>query len=239
VVVFGGRNSTASTMNDTWEYDGTTWVERTDPNLPIPPARRAAELVYHSSLNASFLHGGQGSSQLNDLWEWNGEQWLQRQPSGAVVPATQHGMAYDSAANVIRRVADQHVDLVGAYLAPSITAQPQSVVAQVNEPATFSVNALGEGALSHQWRRNGLPIPGATQATYIIVAVQMDDAGVYDCEIRNADNGLVNCGVTISNPALLTVGSSCPEDIAPDGGDAVVNIDDLLRVLGAWGTCPK
>jgi len=29
------------------------------------------------------------------------------------------------------------------------------------------------------------------------------------------------------------------EDIAPDGGDSVVDIDDLFRVISAGGTCPK
>src|SRR5262249_46626360 len=30
----------------------------------------------------------------------------------------------------------------------------------------------------------------------------------------------------------------CPADIAPDGGDGVVNVQDLLKVINSWGNCP-
>ena len=32
--------------------------------------------------------------------------------------------------------------------------------------------------------------------------------------------------------------SSCPADIAPDGGDGSVNVMDLLQIINAWGMCP-
>jgi hypothetical protein len=33
-------------------------------------------------------------------------------------------------------------------------------------------------------------------------------------------------------------GQPCPGDIAPPGGNGVVNIDDLFLVIGSWGPCP-
>jgi alpha-tubulin suppressor-like RCC1 family protein len=42
-----------------------------------------------------------------------------------------------------------------------------------------------------------------------------------------------------SQHALCLVASTgCPADIAPDGGDGVVNVTDLLFMLGSWGACP-
>src|SRR5688572_24977384 len=32
--------------------------------------------------------------------------------------------------------------------------------------------------------------------------------------------------------------ADCPEDIAPQGGDGTVNVDDLLLVIDNWGQCP-
>src|SRR5690606_9200402 len=29
----------------------------------------------------------------------------------------------------------------------------------------------------------------------------------------------------------------CQGDVAPPGGDGVVNVDDLLAVIGSWGPC--
>ena len=33
-------------------------------------------------------------------------------------------------------------------------------------------------------------------------------------------------------------GTTCAADIAPPGGDGIVNVDDLLAVINAWGPCP-
>ena len=35
-----------------------------------------------------------------------------------------------------------------------------------------------------------------------------------------------------------TVPNTCPADIAPSGGDGLVNINDLLAVINNWGPCP-
>jgi hypothetical protein len=32
--------------------------------------------------------------------------------------------------------------------------------------------------------------------------------------------------------------NDCPADIAPVGGNDLVNVEDLLAVIGAWGACP-
>jgi hypothetical protein len=34
------------------------------------------------------------------------------------------------------------------------------------------------------------------------------------------------------------VSPACPEDIVPEGGDGLVDVNDLLRIIGAWGACP-
>ena len=32
-------------------------------------------------------------------------------------------------------------------------------------------------------------------------------------------------------------GDPCPADIAPTGGNGIVDVDDLLAVINAWGAC--
>lgn len=42
------------------------------------------------------------------------------------------------------------------------------------------------------------------------------------------------------NGAIIAVPvDECRADIAPDGGDGVVNVNDLLAVINAWGACPQ
>ncbi len=50
-----------------------------------------------------------------------------------------------------------------------------------------------------QWRKDNVPIPGATDRTFTLFDVDVDDEGTYDVVATN------NCGSTTSNPAVLEV----------------------------------
>ena len=65
-----------------------------------------------------------------------------------------------------------------------ITGQPQSVTVAQNSPASFTVTATGVG-LTYQWRFGGVPIGGATGATYAIASAQPSQAGEYDVVVSN------------------------------------------------------
>src|SRR5207253_435276 len=49
---------------------------------------------------------------------------------------------------------------------PTITTQPASRTVTAGQTATFSVTATGTAPLSYQWQRGGVPISGATLASY-------------------------------------------------------------------------
>jgi choice-of-anchor C domain-containing protein len=49
-----------------------------------------------------------------------------------------------------------------------------------------------------------------------------------------------NAGILIDDVAVYPLNDPpvpCPADIAPPGGNGMVNIDDLLSVINAWGPC--
>ena len=97
---------------------------------------------------------------------------------------------------------------------PSITGQPQSVVAHTGETVLFGVTAAD--ATSYQWRLDGGNISGATGASYSIASVAQVDAGTYDCLVTN------DCGTIASDAADLTVWLT--GDMNCDG---VVNLFDI------------
>jgi hypothetical protein len=79
IVLFGG-DSGAALLNDTWEYDGTTWRQVTPGRTPW--ARSAAMAAYDENHLQLLLFGGWGSvgdHVLNDLWEYRHDY-----PAGAV-----------------------------------------------------------------------------------------------------------------------------------------------------------
>lgn len=66
-----------------------------------------------------------------------------------------------------------------------------------------------------------------------IHSVTQTDAGIYDLVVDD------QCAAVVSAPATLEVQSSlCPADIAPENEpDGLVNVDDMLAVINAWGPC--
>jgi hypothetical protein len=89
---------------------------------------------------------------------------------------------------------------------PSITTQPSSQTAAVGGTATFTVVATGSAPLTYQWFKGGVPITGATAATYTTSVVGTnDDGAMYDVAVSNS------AGNVTSSAAKLTVTPSSVE----------------------------
>ena len=67
----------------------------------------------------------------------------------------------------------------GLPIAPAITAQPQSVVANLGSNVTFTVTATGTIPLSYKWYFNGAGITGAVATSYTVTNVQTTNLGNY------------------------------------------------------------
>ena len=92
-VLFGG-----SGPNDTWEWNGTVWTQRSPATSPV--GRQGLAMAYDGSRGVTVMFGGAtGSGILNDTWEWDGADWVQRIENGSPgSPAARwyHAIAYDS-----------------------------------------------------------------------------------------------------------------------------------------------
>src|SRR5438552_6014325 len=60
---------------------------------------------------------------------------------------------------------------------PTITTQPASQTVTAGQTATFSVTATGTAPLGYQWQRGGVPISGATLASYTTPSTTSGDNG--------------------------------------------------------------
>ena len=78
-VLFGGQTDATSSSNETWEYNGSTWVERTDELGEAPPGRRLNAITFDSERNKMVMFGGvSGGSFVNDTWEYDGTGWSEK-----------------------------------------------------------------------------------------------------------------------------------------------------------------
>lgn len=88
----------------------------------------------------------------------------------------------------------------GGSSAPQIYQQPRDRSAFETQTASFDVGVEGTSPLSFQWRRNGVPIPGATGPTYTTPVLTAADNGArFSITVSNT------LGSVTSSEATLTV----------------------------------
>src|SRR2546426_1110997 len=92
-------------------------------------------------------------------------------------------------------------------VAPTITSQPASQTVTAGQAATFSVTASGTTPLGYQWQKNGVPISGATGASYITPATTSADNGaqfrvVVSNSVSSATSNAVT--LTVNSPPTIT-----------------------------------
>jgi beta-galactosidase len=113
---------------------------------------------------------------------------------------------------------------------PTLQALPQPVTVNEGQPAVFSVNASSNaGALGYQWLRGGVPISGATGASYTLpTAAPADDGARFSVQVSNSAGMVPTPEVVLSvvvlpritaqpTPATLVVGQTATFSVAATG----------------------
>lgn len=100
MVMYGGRGGPTIYRSDTWEFTGTTWVQRFPTIQPGPLTGHALE--YDRGRARTVLFGGHtGVGYSGFTWEWDGTNWQLASPTASPSPRSYHSMAYDSARGVV------------------------------------------------------------------------------------------------------------------------------------------
>jgi hypothetical protein len=81
---------------------------------------------------------------------------------------------------------------------PVIGTQPQSQTVLIDSTAIFSVSVGGTPPFGYQWRKSGIPIAGATNATLFVSLAQPTDAGNYDVVVSNYLNIVTSLTATLT-----------------------------------------
>lgn len=84
--------------------------------------------------------------------------------------------------------------------APEITQQPIAAFELATDgSARIGIRAVGAEPLTYQWRKDGVPIPGANTNTFDFVSAVYGDRGTYDVVVSNP------FGSVVSEPSIIAV----------------------------------
>jgi hypothetical protein len=113
---------------------------------------------------------------------------------------------------------------------PRITSQPTSQTNILGSAAMFNVMAAGTQPLCYQWRFNGNPIAGATNATLTLTNLHLNQAGSYQVALSNLFGKVTSSNATLSVLAqtILTYDYTGTEKITAAGHEYVYNYTGRL-----------
>lgn len=204
---------------------------------PQPPAisGQTASFTIDAGRTVSVSVSATGNSPLSYQWYFNGTPL-----PGATgmflnfdsIKTSQAGSYTATVSNSLGRATSQPIiiTVVPPSTAPTIGTQPEDQSVNIGSNANFVVGATATG-LEYQWRKNGAPIPGATNFSLFISNVQPGDAGGYSVEIWNS------LGRVTSRTATLTVSTGLPEIISQPQPSMRLNAgQELHLVFSVTGT---
>jgi hypothetical protein len=153
------------------------------PSIVVQPVSRAVAPNSRVVFSATVC----GTRPVSYQWKRNGADLTDATNAALVIASAQAGDVGTYTVRVSNGAGNTLSDPATLILMspPVITTQPQAQNVAGGTPATFSVAASGSGPLTYQWRRNGLPIAGATDATLVLVSLRRGDAGDYSVLVSN------------------------------------------------------
>src|ERR1041385_2874660 len=80
---------------------------------------------------------------------------------------------------------------------PSIDYPPRSQTVVLYQQASFGVIASGTATFTYQWRKNGVPIDGATNAQLVLAQAQFLDAAHYSVIVSNSEDSATSADAAL------------------------------------------
>lgn len=168
------------------------------PAIMVPPQSQTGV----AGRPVTFTVSAAGTAPFAYQWSHNGVALPGATNASLTLPAVQTADAGDYVVvvtNGFGAITSTPPAVLTVVIPPLILTPPESVTVPPGTTVTFSVAATGTPPLTYQWRRNGVGITGATNATLTLTNVQSAQVGEYTVVVGNAGDSVT------SAPAILTV----------------------------------
>ena len=203
VVMFGGYGDTApQTYLDTWEYDGTTWTQRT--TATTPPWRASYVSAFDARRGKVVLHSGYllGTQTPMVTWEFDGNDWAPGSFPGTAPAFPDPDMTFDSRRGT--------VVLVGAsYLAHAETWEYDGTSWRPLANAQIPSIGLAGHTVAYDPQRDALVVFGGEKndGSWIVPSDETWQFGRF----AKATSYGSGCAVTGPQPALTALANNPPQ----------------------------
>jgi probable HAF family extracellular repeat protein len=118
-----------------------------------------------------------------------------------------------------------------------MTSAPAPQIVGSGNPVTLNLGMSAGEPLTYQWMRNGIPIPGATNATYTLSAMSSANAGQYTVTARNGVGTVASMSAAVSLFTMqLSAGTTHLTVAAPTGRHFRIDYSDHLGANANWQT---
>ncbi|MBL8755826.1 MAG: hypothetical protein JNK15_21190 [Planctomycetes bacterium] len=199
VVVLHGGGSFGTGSNETWEWNGSAWTQRS-PAI-APPIRGGAAFAFDPNRGALVLSGGTWTGPATDTWLWDGVNWTQLAMQPAVWPRNDGAFTLDPTRNELM--------LLGGSVVSGSTVlarrDAQWLRLSVTPPQTTTI---GASCAAGTPPRLSAPVPFVGNADF---AVDVLDANAQSlCCVGFATSVLAQpvgpCTLHLGTPTVLVAG---------------------------------
>ncbi|MDR3459471.1 MAG: immunoglobulin domain-containing protein [Verrucomicrobiae bacterium] len=223
--ILAGGNFTYSSTN---RYLARVYGNLYPPEFTLQPTNRAVAV----GTNVTFTAHVNNPTTTYFQWRKNGTDIAGATEMAYTlynVQLSDAGVYAVFANNSIAGVTSSNA-LLQVGMPPAITQPPASLTVTQGQPATFTLGASGT-PLNYYWKKNGVFIPGATNAALTFANAVYTNAGSYMCQVSNFLGNLTSVAAT------LTVYAP-PAILAQPAGQTVGVSSNFTVAVSANGTAP-
>jgi len=171
------------------------------PTITMHPSNRTVNI----GQNATFTVSATGTAPLGYQWKKNGVNIAGATNASYTTPSS---ILSDNGSTFVVNVTNIAGSVLGnpailtvlsLPVAPNITMHPSNRTVNIGQNATFTVSATGTAPLSYQWKKNGVNIAGATNASYTTPSSILSDNGsTFVVNVTNSRGSIMSKNATLT-----------------------------------------